>query len=406
MTTTNTPRPAEPTTGGPMVAPHAPPPVGAVVRQEFGGQEIAVRGEIGIQRAEAEARALVQARYIVARQFPRDLDDVRVRIMREVERPGFAAVAYYRKPIGKGVEGLSVRFAEAAARCMGNLLIEPETKYEDATKRLEKISITDLEANLTISLDVSIEKTVERTSLTDGRVAISVRKNSEGKLTYLVPATEDEMLGKVNSQVAKARRNLVLQVLPGDIADAAKARILAIRHGEVAKDPEGARRKVLDAFASLNVMPSDIKAYLGHDVASASPAEIQELRDLYAAIGAGEATWAEALADKTGGEAAPAEKKAGLDAAAEELEKRVAAQKAAAVAGCDHPGVPVNIPPGGSVTCERCGEVLQGEPLGREPGSDDDTPPPAKATVEDLKNLAAKAGPTDKPRARQGRLQE
>jgi hypothetical protein len=384
------------------------PTAGAVVRDEFGARELAVRGDVNAQRAAAEAQALVQARYVMAMQRPRDWDDVRVKLMREVERPGFADVAWYRKPIGKGVEGLSVRFAEAAARCMGNLLIKPQTTYEDATKRLVEVLVTDLENNLTISLDVTVEKTVERKSLSDGRVALSVRKNSQNEITYTVPATEDEMLGKTNSNVSKARRVLILQVLPGDIADTAKTRILEIRRGAVAKDPEGARKKVVDAFATLNVMPSDLKRYLGHDVAQSSPSEIQDLRDLYSSIVGGEATWQEAIAEKLGTDGEPtgvAEKKTGIEAVTEKLEGKVTAPAVAATTtapalACDHPKVkPSDVAGGKSAVCPDCNATIT------------DPDAPAVGTAEPsprdaVQALSEKAGDTTKARGRQGRLQD
>jgi hypothetical protein len=279
---------------------------GTVARQEFGAQQLTVQAETAASAVAAQSQATVQARFIVALQRPRNWDDVRARILREIERPGFAEIAWFKKPIGAGVEGLSVRFTDAAARCMGNLLEEAPVVYEDAFKRVIRVSVCDLEANVTKFKDVAIEKTVERRSLTDGRVAISVRKNSRGEPTYTVPATEDELLAKEGALISKVRRNLILQILPGDIQDQARTRILAIRHGDVAKDPDSARRKILDSFAALNVQPSDLKTYLGHDVSTCSPAELQDLRDLYSSIVSGEITWTELMAEKRSGQAEPA----------------------------------------------------------------------------------------------------
>jgi len=379
---------------------------GTIARQEFGAQQLEVTGETAGGALAAQARALVEARFVMAMRRPRDLDDVRVKVMREVERPGFAEIAWYRKPIGAGVEGLSVRFFEAAARCFGNLMVTPTTTFEDDRKRVVRVEVIDLETNYSPSLDVTIEKTVERKALNDGRVAISVRKNSKGEITYTVPATEDEMLGKSNSLVSKARRNLLQQIIPGDITDQAKARILAIRRGDAAKDPEGARRKIVDSFAGLNVMPSDLKRWLGHDVAQASPAEITDLRDLYSAIQAGETNWVEALTEKIGAAEATSDpaappRSSGLNGVAEKLEGAKAA--APAPAGCTHPDVPPSsLSPGVTIACPKCGEELHGEAPAREAGSDDDTPTP-RAAVEAIVDKA-KAQPS-KP-TRQGRLQE
>jgi hypothetical protein len=160
-----------------------------------------------------------------------------------------------------------------------------------------------------------------------------VRMNSRNQPTYTVAATEDELIGKEAALISKTRRNLVLQILPGDIKDNSKARIIAIRNGAVAKDPDSARKKILDAFAAMNILAPELKKYLGHELATAAPAEIQELRDLYSAIHAGEATWAEALAEKLGGGEATTDQadsapRPGLAGVRERLQQQAAAKPA------------------------------------------------------------------------------
>ena len=140
-------------------------PTGATVTDGFGTQALARQAETAATAVAAQARAAVESRYIMAMQRPRDLDAARLAILKECKRPGFAAVARYRKPVGDGIEGPSIRFAEAAIRCMTNMLPETATIYEDQEKRIVRVSVTDLEANVTYSGDVTIEKTVERTKL-------------------------------------------------------------------------------------------------------------------------------------------------------------------------------------------------------------------------------------------------
>jgi hypothetical protein len=322
-----------------------PGQAGTIARQEFGAQQLTASGETAAASIAAMMQAAVQARYIVARQRPRDWDDVEARIMRRIESPGFAEVAWFKKPIGQGVEGLSVRFTDMASQCMGNILEEAPAIYEDAHKRLIRVSVTDLETNLTKFKDVVLEKTVERRSLNDGRLALSVRKNSRGEPTYTVPATEDELLAKEGALCSKIRRNLILQILPGNIQDKAKARILEIRDGATPKDPESGKRKVLEAFALLNVTPSDLKLYLGHEVATCSPAELQNLRDLYSMIASGEATWADVMADKKAATAAgsestgdePTSTKPGLEGVKERLKAAATGASAPAQAAVPTP---------------------------------------------------------------------
>lgn len=274
----------------------------AVRREGFGETAIETRHESAASAVAAQATAAVNARYIMALKKPRDLDTVRVLLLKECKRPGFARSARYRKPVGKGVEGPSIRFAEAALRLLGNVYPETMTVYDDSEKRIVRQSVTDLETNITYSKDVVIEKTVERSRLRDGQQPIRVRTNSEGRMTYVVAATEDDLLNKENALVSKALRTNALRLLPGDILDECMAMCVQVARDGAAKDPDGERKRLVDAFAAQNVKPVDLKAYLGHDLDQTTPAEIVELRGVYEALKSGEATWAAVMEARENGE--------------------------------------------------------------------------------------------------------
>lgn len=141
---------------------------GAVARQDFSGHEVAQIVETASSAVAAQAKAAVEARYILAMRRPREREDVRTRLKKECKRPGFADAAWYRKPIGNGVEGFSIRFAEAALRCMTNAYPETMIVYEDDRKRIIQVTVTDLESNITYSSQLVLSKTVERSKLKDG----------------------------------------------------------------------------------------------------------------------------------------------------------------------------------------------------------------------------------------------
>ena len=275
---------------------------GTTERDDFAGSELATMAETASTAVAAQARAQIEARYIMAMKRPRDWDDVRVRLLKECKRPSFAGVAIYHKPIGKGIEGPSIRFAETALRCMGNILPEAATVYDDPQKRIVRVTVTDLEANLTYSKDVTVDKTVERSSPKEGQQVLGVRTNSQGRKTYLVAATDDDLLNKEGALVSKAIRVNGLRLVPGDLIDEALWTIRETLKNADAQDPDTARNRIADGFAGLGVMPSDLKAYLGHDMGSASPAELTTLRGLFAAIRDGETTWGAALENKVGPE--------------------------------------------------------------------------------------------------------
>lgn len=272
---------------------------GAIEREGFGSSEMERSAETSSVAAAETAKALVNARYVMALRNPRDMDDVRVKLLKECKRPGFAAVARYSKPVGgQKIEGFSIRFAEAVARCLKNVDIQTPAVFDDDEKRIVRVMVTDLEANLTYSADVTVEKTVERRKIFDSHEVIRARQNKQGVMVYVVRATDDELLSKQNNLISKAIRNGLLRVLPGDIQDECKAIVEQTVASETKADPDAARKKIVDGFAELNVRPSDLKTYLGHDVDQCSPAELDDLRKVYAAIKTGETNWRETLAQR------------------------------------------------------------------------------------------------------------
>lgn len=250
--------------------------------------------ETAASAAAAQSKALVEARYTVAMHRPRDMDAVREGLLKECRRPSFAAVARYNKPIGKGVVGPSIRFAEAAIRCMTNIVVEETTTYDDDEKRIIQVTVSDLEANVPYSTSVTVEKTVERSKKNPDEECLRERTNSKGYKVYVLRATEDDILNKKNALLSKAIRTLALRLVPGDLVDECMYEVVKTQESADAKDPDGARLKIIDAFAALNVTVSDLKAYAG-DLSKLSPAELAGLRALHAAIKDGETTWRAAM---------------------------------------------------------------------------------------------------------------
>ncbi len=271
------------------------------VRNEFGAQQSThALVETASTAVAAQAKAMVEARYIMAMQRPRDWDQVRQTLLRECRRPSFAhnKSAYYRKPIGQGVEGLGIRFVEVALRCMTNVLVETTMIFEDESKEVHRVSVTDLESNVTYPLDVRVSKTVERSKPMDDGSFITVRKNSYGKNVYTVPANDDDLLNKRAALISKAIRTLGLRIIPGDMQDEAEDIIKSVRMDEAARDPDAERKKIADAFAGIGVKAADLVAYLGHSLDSCSPPELVDLRGIYGAIKDGEATWKTVMENK------------------------------------------------------------------------------------------------------------
>jgi hypothetical protein len=297
-----------------------------VEKTGFGTTEVRRAHDAAAVAQAARAKAIIESRLVIALQRPRKWPDVRIKLLAECKRPGFPESAWYQ--VENRGEGLSIRFAEAAMRCMGNVSVDTTTVYDDdgspgvAGRRVLYVEVHDMESNYPIGKAITIMKQVERKQ-PRGREVIRERLKGNGEKVFIVRATEEELLGIENSHVSKTIRGAALRILPGDIKDECEAEIVrALREG-IAADPGAALKRVCDAFATMNVMPSELAEYLGHDVDKSMPAEIAGLRGLYTALKNGETTWAQAIEAKA---TAP---KSRTDALAEKLGAKPAQQAGA-----------------------------------------------------------------------------
>lgn len=261
----------------------------------------------------AKERASIEARWVMAMRRPRNIDDVRQKVIAECRRPGFAQVALYHRPAGNVkdektgkwvpniIEGLSIRFAEVAVRCMTNIDVDVQTIFDGDRDRVVRVIVTDFESNITWRKDVTVKKTVERKQLKRGQRPLGERVNSYGDRVFIVEATDDEVNVKEAAMVSKASRTGILRCVPGHIQDEAKKICRQVAADKTAKDPDAERIKVQDAFATLGVMPSQLSDYIGKPFAQTLPGEIDSLRNLYTAIRDGEITWSEAYTEATDG---------------------------------------------------------------------------------------------------------
>lgn len=246
----------------------------------------------------ARAKAEIEARFLYAMSNPRNFDTARQNILKACERPVFAASAEYAKPVGgRDIIGLSVRFAEEAFRCWGNLDVSVTVVFDDDERRIYRVTAIDLETNATQHQDVIVEKTVERKSTRQGDKIIATRQNTRGEKVYIKEATEDEMMVKSHAMLAKIRRNLILMLIPSDIREEAEALARKTVKDRDAKDPEAARKQILDKFFDLGVTAEQVEAVIGKSLKQLNPAELNLLRKMHQAIKDGEATWADIEAD-------------------------------------------------------------------------------------------------------------
>jgi hypothetical protein len=352
-----------------------------IERQEFNGIESRDVVETSSVAVAAQARASIEASFVMAMRYPRSWDQVRAKLLGACDRPLFADAAIFAKPVGKQqnektgewedkvIEGLSIRFAEEAARNMRNLDIDSFSLYDDSRKKIVKFVVKDLESNVTWCKTVTVQKTTERKKLKKNQTPLGSRMNSYGDLVYIVEATPDDVAKQEGAEASKAWRDGILKNLPADIKEEAMAKCYSTLENRMAVDPDGERKKLLDSYLAIGVDPQSLREYVGHDLKTLSPAELIKLRRLFVAIRDGEVTWGDVLEGKV----EHIEKKAAEEAAAEIRLKREA-EKAKAK-------------PPGSAIADATAKAKAEREAGKAPAATAQTaakasPPPAKASAE------------------------
>lgn len=251
---------------------------------------------VSVAGAQSSAIAEVQAMYTVANTNRRIPELVRQAIIKECRTPSFAEKAVYTLPFGdKEVRGPSVRFTEAYVRAARNFLVRDRIVDITPTHTIIEVCVIDLESMNVEQAQAAVTPTVERKYPGD-REILSQRVNSEGQPTFLVRATDAEMLGKTRSAVSKLKRNLIKTFITFDLLAECGKIVAETNENEAAQHPEEARRKLVDAFGELGVPADQLVEAIGQPIESLSPKQIAEWREIYTAINEGHATWADVRA--------------------------------------------------------------------------------------------------------------
>jgi len=285
-----------------------PPATGSTVtvRSDL-TEEISVGHDMAPTAAAAAAKAEIEARIIAARKWPRDVDQFREGILKDCRRPGFADIALYQKPVGRKKNpqtgqwedafavDFSVRFIESALQHWCNVHITARIGYEDTDRALLTVAVVDVQRNVGYSTDAMLDKLVERKEVKAGRKARGMRENSYGDVVYLLEATKDEFRNVMGAERSKLLRDNGKRLLPRDVLEEARAMIDATVANENAKDPDAAKKKVLDKFSALGISASMLKEYLDRPVETLTQKDLAEMATLYNGLKEGDFTWADVM---------------------------------------------------------------------------------------------------------------
>lgn len=171
----------------------------------YGVQQAAPKGG-SIMASTLASREMeqVKGQIMMARMFPRDMTLARSRIMEECKRPEFAEDAEYTYPRGgEQVTGPSVNLARMLARNIGNMETQWRTlESSDESTKIEAFC-WDMETNFRNSIVFDVPH---------------VRVTRQGKQLLTDPRDIYEMEA---NNAARRQRMCILNVIPGDIVDAA-----------------------------------------------------------------------------------------------------------------------------------------------------------------------------------------
>lgn len=216
----------------------------------------------------------VQAAMVVAKRFPRDENEAYSKIMLACQRKSLAEQACYEyKRGGAKVEGPSIRLAETIARAWGNIdygIIELEQK--DGKSEMMAYA-WDLETNTRITRIFSVKHWRDTKTggyaLTDSRDIYEITAN----------------LG------ARRVRACILQVIPGDIVDAAVEQCKKTLIGAY-KEPLADRiRSMITAFEKdFQITKEMLENYIGCKADVFSENDFIRLRNVYKSLRDGMST--------------------------------------------------------------------------------------------------------------------
>lgn len=217
--------------------------------------------------------ATIKAQVFMAKQFPRDENAARTKVLRACQRPGLAAKAFYSYPKGgKNVTGPSIRLAEELAKAWGSI---------DFNIAIVETRATETEA-LAYCWDLENNTRVSRSFIVPHKIST---KNGEKPLTD--PRDIREL---VLNQGARFLRSCLLAVIPGDLLDEAIEECNKTLQGVNRRPLLDRLRDMSDMFQNRFSVPlSSIEKYFGYPLDVFTEQDGITLANIYNALKDGEA---------------------------------------------------------------------------------------------------------------------
>lgn len=220
--------------------------------------------EVEMARAEQQ----VQAAFIAAKKFPRDINMSYTRIINNCKRLSLAQQAMYKYPRGgEIVTGPSIRLAEVIAQNYGNLHFGEKEVSRQNGMTLGTAYCWDLETNTRREKEWF---TPHEIRLKGGKT----KKLSDPRDIYEISA----------NMGSRRLRACILAIVPSDIVEGAVKQCMETLAKGGGEPIEDRVRKIILAFQNLGVSKEMLEDRLTHKLELVTPEEIVELTSIFTSI--------------------------------------------------------------------------------------------------------------------------
>ncbi len=223
---------------------------------------------------ESASVAEIQAKMILARNFPRDVGACMEYIKHECSNKGLAEKATYEFPRGDGVvRGPSIRLVECVARHWGNILSGIKEIASNDKEATVKAYCWDLQTNFADEKVFTVPYV--RTTKSRGKIPLT---------------DERDKYEAMANMGARRKRACIQAVIPQFVIDAAVEMCQqTLEDSMKGEDIEVTKAKMLEAFKAKAdwITEADFEAVIGKPFGTFSIKDVVKLRNLYNAISDG-----------------------------------------------------------------------------------------------------------------------
>lgn len=235
--------------------------------QQYGFQAPTKQPTDMVQIEQSRAMHEIQSAIVMARKFPRDMNQAFANIMKACERPSLAEQASYAFPRGgEIVTGPSIRLAEIIAQNWGNIIFGMREISQVHGISVAQAFAWDLETNVKQIKEFQVPHK---------------RYSKQKGVTDLVDPRD--IYEAVANNGARRLRACLLGVIPPDIIEAAEEQCKkTLKNG---KEPLQDRiKKLVLAFDEMGIKVAQIEEKLGHKLDATLETELVKLRAIYKSI--------------------------------------------------------------------------------------------------------------------------